>query len=119
MIGLLERSYISTPTEYRPVEFAQKAMFFALDVTCELGFGSAPGYLVEDKDLYDYLAINDAFFPVIIVMSNFPWLARLTHRWPLKHSLPKAGDTFGFGALMRCEGLYLATLQPEQEGSRC
>jgi len=100
LINLIERKYLSTPTQFRPIEFAHKSQYFALDVISELGFGAALGFLSQDKDLYDYLEINDSYFPVLVLLSNMPWLGRLMHRWPLSCMLPKEGDRVGFGRLM-------------------
>jgi hypothetical protein len=111
LIGLIERSFVSTPTDFRLVDFAQKSQFFALDVICEVGFGATPGFLSQDKDLFNYLEINNAFFPVLIILSHFQWLARLMHKWPMKYSLPKVGDKVGFGALMRYVDLIFSCLQ--------
>ncbi|KAF6810739.1 cytochrome p450 [Colletotrichum plurivorum] len=99
-VDLIERKYVSTPTEFRPMDMAAKSTYFALDVISELGFGHAYGFLKEDRDLYQYVATKDAFFPVMITMGNVPWLAKLMHSWPLNLGLPKSADSAGFGALM-------------------
>jgi hypothetical protein len=100
LIGLLQRKYSSTATDYLPVDLAQKIQYFTLDAVCEVGFSKAPGYLANDEDLYDHVKINNSLFPVLILLSHFPWIAKAMHRWPMKDSLPKAGDKAGFGALM-------------------
>jgi hypothetical protein len=52
-IDLIETKYCSTPTDFRPMDLAPKASYFALDVISELGFSEAYGFLKEDKDLYN------------------------------------------------------------------
>ncbi|OLN86894.1 Pisatin demethylase 13 [Colletotrichum chlorophyti] len=99
-IDLIDRKYISTPAEFRPMDMASKSTYFALDVISELGFGTPYGFLKEDRDMYQYVSTKDAFFPVMITMGNVPWLATLMHTWPLNLGLPKSGDSAGFGALM-------------------
>ncbi|KAI8316276.1 hypothetical protein K4K59_000174 [Colletotrichum sp. SAR11_240] len=99
-IDLIDTKYISTPNVFRPMDMASKSTYFALDVISELGFGHAYGFLREDRDLYQYVATKDAFFPVMITMGNVPWLAKLMHSWPLNLGLPKSADSAGFGALM-------------------
>ncbi|KAK0609981.1 cytochrome P450 [Bombardia bombarda] len=60
-VDLIERKYISTPTDYRPIEFLDKVQFFALDTTADIGFGDAIGLLANDKDMHmhKYIEIND------------------------------------------------------------
>ncbi|KAK2029101.1 cytochrome P450 [Colletotrichum zoysiae] len=99
-VDLIDRKYISTAKEFRPMDMASKSTYFALDVISELGFGTPYGFLKEDRDLYQYVSTKDAFFPVMVTMGNMPWLARLMHSWPLNLGLPKSGDSAGFGALM-------------------
>ncbi|KAF9875004.1 cytochrome P450 [Colletotrichum karsti] len=103
-VDLIERKYISTSTKFRPMDMASKSTYFALDVISELGFGHAYGFLREDRDLYQYVATKDAFFPIMITMGNVPWLAKLMHSWPLNLGLPKSADSAGFGALMGIAG---------------
>ncbi|KAJ0268101.1 hypothetical protein Brms1b_008897 [Colletotrichum noveboracense] len=107
-IDLIDTKYISTPNVFRPMDMASKSTYFALDVISELGFGHAYGFLKEDRDLYQYVATKDAFFPVMITMGNVPWLAKLMHSWPLNLGLPKSADSAGFGALMGLTTLRIA-----------
>ncbi|KAK3934715.1 cytochrome P450, partial [Diplogelasinospora grovesii] len=100
LVDLIERKYLSTPTDFRPIEFAHKAQYFALDVISELGFGEAIGFLPNDKDMYRYVEINDTFFPVMAVILNMPWMDKYLKSWPLNMALPKEGDQVGFGRLM-------------------
>jgi len=101
MVELIERKYISTPTDYRPMEFAHKAQYFTLDVISEAGFGAALGFLDNDTDMHQYIHLNDRYFPVLVFIMNFPALVQATRSWPLNAALPKESDTFGFGPMMR------------------
>ncbi|KAK6189218.1 hypothetical protein LQW54_013500 [Pestalotiopsis sp. IQ-011] len=97
---LIDRKYISTPTEYRPVQFFRKTSFFALDVIGDISFGDAFGFLNQDQDLYRYNEIHDESLPVMNIISTMPWIATILYRWPLNLLLPKEGDQVGFGRLM-------------------
>lgn len=99
-VHLLERKYISTPTEFRPVEFSHRAQYFALDVISDIAFGEALGFLPNDKDMYDYVQTNDTIFPVVAVLLNMPWLNGWLKSWPLSMAMPKEGDESGLGRLM-------------------
>jgi len=100
LIYLLETKYLSTGGDYRPVDFGEKASFFTLDVISELAFGQAFGYLDQDADVYDYLAITKNFIPVMMVLGDIPYLATALQSKYLKGLLPKESDKLGFGAFI-------------------
>lgn len=58
-VDLIERKYLSTSKEYRPMDLGQKGQFFTLDVISDLAFGEPFGYLKEDDDVFDYIKITD------------------------------------------------------------
>ncbi|KAI0126728.1 cytochrome P450 [Xylariales sp. AK1849] len=99
-MDLIDTKYISTATDYRPVQFFRKTSFFALDVIGDISFGDAFGFLTQDQDLYHYNQIHDESLPVMNIMSTMPWLARALYQWPFNLMLPKEGDQVGFGRLM-------------------
>ncbi|KAK1534673.1 cytochrome P450 [Colletotrichum costaricense] len=99
-VNLVETKYISTPKEFRPIEFSHKSQYFALDVVSELSFGEALGFLANDEDLFGYVATNDLIFPYLAVMLNVPWVGIFLQQWPLNKLLPFSSDEFGFGKLM-------------------
>lgn len=99
-IKVVESKYISTPGEFRPIEFSHKSQYFALDVVSELSFGEALGFLVNDEDLFGYVKTNDQMFPILAVLLNMPWIGIMMQRWPLNKLLPFESDKFGFGKLM-------------------
>jgi cytochrome P450 len=100
-VDLIGRKYVSTPTDFRPMDLAVKCNYFALDVISELGFGEAFGFLREDRDLYRYNEITRQFFPFVMFMGNVPAFIEMLGRWPLNKMGPTAGDSAGFGRLMR------------------
>ena len=99
-IDLIERKYVSSSTDFRPVEFGHKMQYFALDMISELGWGDAVGFLKSDRDLYRYVEINEKVFPVISVLLTVPWMDQYLKTWPLSLALPREGDEVGFGMLM-------------------
>ncbi|KAM0253465.1 hypothetical protein ACHAP5_000494 [Fusarium lateritium] len=99
-IRLIDRKYLSTTSKSRAVDFAEKTQFFALDVIGDVSFGEPFGYLSKDEDLYNYNEINASSLPVLNMVSVYPWLGRIVHRWPLSLLLPREGDQVGFGRLM-------------------
>ncbi|KAI9172175.1 Cytochrome P450 monooxygenase ABA1 [Paramyrothecium foliicola] len=101
LIDLLKRRYVSSGSETRRVDLAEKTQFFALDAIGDISFGKPFGYLAKDEDLYDYNQINASSLPVMNVVSVLPWLTNLVHTWPLRLLLPSEGDKVGFGRLMK------------------
>ncbi|KAH7256395.1 cytochrome P450 [Fusarium tricinctum] len=99
-IRLIDRKYLSTISESRPMDFAEKSQFFALDVIGDVSFGEPFGYLSNDEDLYNYNEVNASSLPVMNIVSVYPWLGRIVHRWPLSMLLPREEDQVGFGRLM-------------------
>jgi hypothetical protein len=99
-VSLLDRKYVSTETDFRPMDFALKIQYFTLDVVADLAFGQAFGYMEEDRDLYDFIKTTRAFFPLAVLMSNLPILVTILHSPLFRGSLPKASDAYGFGAFL-------------------
>lgn len=75
-VGLIHDKYLSTPTDYRPVDLALKCNYFALDIISELAFG----FLREDRDLYQYNRITRRFFPFVMFMSSVPSMLAMLGR---------------------------------------
>lgn len=99
-MSLIDRKYISTISKSAPLDFAEKTQFFALDVIGDVSFGEPFGYLQQDEDLYQYNEINASSLPVMNIVSVYPWLGRIVHRWPFSLLLPHEEDQVGFGRLM-------------------
>ncbi|GKU10840.1 unnamed protein product, partial [Fusarium langsethiae] len=99
-IALLETKYLSTENVYRPVDFSEKSQFFTLDVISDLAFGQPFGYLAKDEDVFDFLKITKAYFPVTVTMANLPWMISLLHSRLFSGLVPKDTDKIGFGAFI-------------------
>ncbi|KAF4945581.1 hypothetical protein FGADI_11837 [Fusarium gaditjirri] len=99
-ISLIDRRYLSTASESRPLDLAEKTQFFALDAIGDASFGEPFGYLTKDEDLFQYNEINASSLPVMNLVSVYPWLGRIAHRWPFSLLLPREEDQVGFGRLM-------------------
>ena len=97
---LIDRKYISTATEYRPMELSHKIMFFTLDVIADLGVGETLGFVANDEDMHRYIATNDKWFPAITVFLEMPFVHSLLGTWPFTKLAPTSSDAYGFGKLM-------------------
>jgi len=100
LIHLINTKYISTPTEYHPLDFAHAAMFFVLDVVSEVGWSEALGYVRNDKDMHRYIELNDTMLPILSPIVPIVWVLPIISTWPLSKLQPGEGDDVGFGKLM-------------------
>jgi len=99
-IDLLERKYISTDSEFRPVDMAYKAQFFTLDVITSLAFGKKFGYTTQDTDVYSYIKMTEESMPVMMCLAVFPMLARILQMKIFRRLMPSEHDRVGFGAFI-------------------
>ncbi|KAK4184792.1 cytochrome P450 [Podospora australis] len=99
-IDLIERKHISTPTEFRPIELGHAIQYLTLDIISELSLGEPLGFIASESDMYQFIEINDTFFPILSVLLTMPWLDKVLKSWPLHRLLPKEGDLVGFGRMM-------------------
>ena len=100
LTNLIDSKYLSTETDFRPVELGQKIQYLGLDTIGEVAFGRQFGYLVNDWDLYDVLKINKATIPILGAACVYQEIVRLLFRWPLRYLLPRDGVKTGLGAIM-------------------
>jgi hypothetical protein len=100
LFGLIRSKYVSTDTDYRPLDLARITTFFTLDVISTVAFGKSFGFLVIDDDPFEYLKQLHVFLPAIMTVSVFPEVQSLM-RLPLMQRLaPKATDVTGLGKIM-------------------
>ncbi|KAM7219647.1 Cytochrome P450 [Rhypophila decipiens] len=106
-IELIERKYLSTPAEGKPLDLALHSHYYALDSLGEMAYSRQLGFLESDTDKHRILETNEKLMPVMFLFSNFIWLTKYLRYWPLVLLLPRDGDKSGFGAIM---GFVLSTL---------
>ncbi|KAF7931596.1 uncharacterized protein EAE98_004332 [Botrytis deweyae] len=73
-IDLIERQYLSTPTNFRPFDFAKKIQYFTLDAITDVAFGTPFGCVAQDDDMYDYIKTVEQLLPAAVVAGVLPWL---------------------------------------------
>jgi hypothetical protein len=100
-VHLVERKYLSTPNEIRPMEFSHRAQFLTLDVATNVTFGEPFGFLKKDGDIEKYIEMNEAMLPIFGILGSMPWLVYIMHAWPINKIMPGDGDKVGFGRLMK------------------
>lgn len=103
-LNLVERKYVSSSSEVRPMEFSHRSQFFTLDVVTCVTFGEPFGFINKDGDVEKYLETTEAMLPMFGVLGTLPWLVYAMHSWPIKYMMPGEGDKVGFGRLMKYAG---------------
>jgi hypothetical protein len=99
-IDLIERKYLSTSTDYRPVDLARITQYFTLDVIMSVAFGRNFGHLESDSDVYRYLHMTESFMPMVAIILVYPWLCNVLESRFLQMMAPKDTDQAGMGKVM-------------------
>ena len=55
LVDLIERKFVSTSTEYRPMDLTAVSFFFAMDCVGDLSFGKPLGCLDEGRDVHKFM----------------------------------------------------------------
>ncbi|TGO46521.1 hypothetical protein BCON_0320g00090 [Botryotinia convoluta] len=100
-INLIERKYLSTPTNFRPFDFAKKIQYFTLDAITDVAFGTHFGCITQDDDMYDYIKTVEQLLPAAVVAGVLPWLLTLSRSFIFKPFLPTEKDKLGFGKMIQ------------------
>ncbi|OAL19458.1 hypothetical protein AYO22_09620 [Fonsecaea multimorphosa] len=111
LVNLIQREGVE---KRAPIDFAVFAQYFTLDSLTHIGaqkrltgspwepaFGRPFGFLIENKDLYDYNKSSTAFFPVMEMSTNLPFIHSILSS-SLMQALagPKPEDKAGLGAII-------------------
>jgi cytochrome P450 len=71
-IALIEKKYITTDKDYRPMDLAEKAQFLTLDVISTLAVGTCFGCMAEDRDTFGQIDSVTGSVPLMVAMSIIP-----------------------------------------------
>lgn len=100
LVQLIRTKYISSGSEYRPVDFARKAQYLTLDLIGQIAFGKPFGFIENDDDMYAYIETTENTIPVMMFVCAFPALAKVIHSPIFKSLMPKKTDSYGLGKIM-------------------
>jgi hypothetical protein len=100
-VDLLRRKYISSTSEFKPMDLARKSAYFTMDVVTEISFDHCWGCLSKDEDVDKWFESNEKFLPISIMFSTIPWLAYI-FSIPLigRMVMPSDNDKTGPGRLL-------------------
>jgi len=99
-IDLIERKYISTGSDVRPLDFAHRAQFFALDAVADAAYSEPFGFMEKDEDLYNFIHLTEMAMPVFMGVLVVPGLYKWVQAWPINLLMPKMGDKGGLGGMI-------------------
>lgn len=99
--ALIQRKYISTDTDFRPIDLATVIQYFTLDALTRIAYGKEFGYLETDSDVHAYIETSEAYVPIIVLFAEIPFLGRVFFS-PLALKLlgPKHTDKVGIGKMI-------------------
>ncbi|KAF2834894.1 cytochrome P450 [Patellaria atrata CBS 101060] len=119
-VKLIERKYISSPSDTKLMDLARQAQYFTLDVISDLAFGDPFGDIVDDTDKFDYIKTTEEAAGPIGVLAIFPRV----HKWIEQSRVidllaPSAKDKTGLGPIlnitrMRVEEQFAQTAEKQQ-----
>ncbi|KAK3680774.1 pisatin demethylase [Podospora appendiculata] len=97
LVDLLETKYIAAGKLF---DFARKAQYFTTDVISILGFSEPFGFLANDRDMYNYIALIEKIMPVVMINTAYPFLVRLQSLPIIRRLQPSHTDADGFGKVL-------------------
>ncbi|KAI1468859.1 pisatin demethylase [Daldinia caldariorum] len=100
LVDLIERKFVSTSTEYRPMDLTAVSFFFSMDCVGDLSYGRPFGCLDDGQDVHKFIKWNENFFNTAIVISNFNWLTKIFFKPPFNKIYPSSLDVDGVGRIM-------------------
>lgn len=100
LVDLIGRKYLSTNSDFKPLDFGRTASYFTLDTISSIAFGNPFGDLATDSDVHKYIATTEEAVPVIILVTVIPWLSKLLQTSIMKRFLPTEKDKIGLGRII-------------------
>ncbi|KAF2764140.1 pisatin demethylase [Teratosphaeria nubilosa] len=101
LLDLIDREYISSADQLRPLDFAKVAQFFTLDMISDVAFGEPIGFLARNEDINGYCQVAEQALPAFEWAAALPAINRFA-RLPIinKFVMPNAKDPTGVGMIM-------------------
>ncbi|KAF2154696.1 cytochrome P450, partial [Myriangium duriaei CBS 260.36] len=100
LFGLINKSYISTYDNFRPLDISRIITYFTLDVISQVAFGHEFGFLANDRDPFGYIQNLKEFLPAILFFGAYTELLKVLQMPFMKAILPKSTDKRGLGKVM-------------------
>ncbi|KAK3689051.1 cytochrome P450 [Podospora appendiculata] len=118
-MDLIDRKYLATGADFRPLDLALHTHYYSLDALGEVAYSRPLGYLAADSDVNNVIAISKKALPLMIGFGNYTPLYRLLHKWPFSYVLPRSGDQAGLGAILGISSALIEErLRPDAKPQR-
>ena len=92
---------MSSGSNIRPMDLAQKAQFFTLDSIMDIATGAPMGDLEHNSDVHSYLKTTTDALPALIMIGSVPSVQNfLQIPFIAKKIFPTAEDEIGLGKLI-------------------
>ena len=99
-IKLVEDKYISTGTQYRPMDIASRSQYFTIDVITELAFGKTFNCIEQDADVRGYVPSIEGNTPRVPLINMFPKAAKYLYKRPLRWIFFPEDKPVGLGPII-------------------
>jgi hypothetical protein len=101
LLDLIRTKYVSSASDFNPMDLAQKAHFFTLDSITDIATGAPIGDLEHDADVFDYLKTTGSALPPLVMIASVPAVQNILHiPFLAKRLFPTAEDKIGLGKLI-------------------
>ncbi|ETI19663.1 hypothetical protein G647_08675 [Cladophialophora carrionii CBS 160.54] len=98
VVHLIKRKYLSVGTSFKPLDWAELAQYFTLDVITYLSLGEPFGFVANDTDKYTYVKSMEDNFPIMNVFSAVPLLSAIARIPTVQANLvPSPKEKTGLG----------------------
>ncbi|KAI4866921.1 cytochrome P450 [Hypoxylon rubiginosum] len=97
LVALIKRKYISTASEFCPLDLAPTTMFFAVDTISRIAFGKAFGNLDEDRDIYSFHKFAEVSSMKGSAFAEIPWLGKMFFFPPVLRLIGPKGSFVRYG----------------------
>jgi len=98
VVHLIKRKYLSVRSNIKPLDWAELAQYFTLDVITYLSLGEAFGFVSDDTDKYAYVKSMEDNFPIMNIFSAVPLLSSIARIPTVQANLiPSPKEKTGLG----------------------
>ncbi|EXJ63632.1 uncharacterized protein A1O5_11393 [Cladophialophora psammophila CBS 110553] len=99
-LRFIEEKYLSTETDFRPIDFARKIQFLTLDLISTFALGRTFGFMDKDEDLFDYIKTTEESLPLMQMIALLPGLLSVLQSPLFKVIRPTHTDAVGLSKVM-------------------
>lgn len=73
----MRAKHLSTDRETKALDFARSTQYFTLDAITLVGYGKAFGYILSERDAFDYISLSTGATPFLKLCGEVPFLQKI------------------------------------------